>query len=55
MQCAAQFSEDNVWYRAVLNDVSEDNSTVTVHYIDFGNCEIVPLSRLDLFLILILI
>ncbi|NXN16658.1 TDRD1 protein, partial [Indicator maculatus] len=43
--CCAQFTVDNVWYRAAVTAcVSED--TVTAVYIDYGNSEVLPLSRL---------
>ncbi|NXX86387.1 TDRD1 protein, partial [Urocolius indicus] len=43
--CCAQFKEDNLWYRAaVLEHISED--IVLVVYIDYGNLEAVPLTRL---------
>eukprot|EP00116_Pleurobrachia_bachei_P013175 sb/3473437/ len=35
--CAAQFSEDDEWYRAVITAVSGDQ--VQVQYIDYGNEE----------------
>ncbi|EGD82979.1 hypothetical protein PTSG_03616 [Salpingoeca rosetta] len=41
--CAAQFTLDNVWYRAKITDVSGSN--VTVQYIDFGNKETLPAKR----------
>ncbi|XP_065699411.1 tudor domain-containing protein 1 isoform X1 [Patagioenas fasciata] len=43
--CCAQFTEDNLWYRAAVTEyVSEDS--VLVSYIDYGNYEVLPLTRL---------
>ncbi|NXF97342.1 TDRD1 protein, partial [Eubucco bourcierii] len=43
--CCAQFTEDNLWYRAAVTAyVSED--TVTTIYIDYGNVEVLPLTRI---------
>ncbi|NXC30206.1 TDRD1 protein, partial [Campylorhamphus procurvoides] len=43
--CCAQFTEDNLWYRAIVRAyVSED--TVLVDYVDYGNSDSVPLTRL---------
>ncbi|XP_069835842.1 tudor domain-containing protein 1 isoform X2 [Dendropsophus ebraccatus] len=42
--CVAQFTEDNTWYRAsVVRRVSEES--LLVGYLDFGNTEILPISR----------
>ncbi|KAF9183792.1 hypothetical protein BGZ51_003746 [Haplosporangium sp. Z 767] len=42
---SAKFTEDNQWYRAkVLRNVSESKS-VEVIYVDYGNSETIPLSR----------
>ncbi|XP_031619564.1 staphylococcal nuclease domain-containing protein 1 [Contarinia nasturtii] len=42
--CAAQFSEDNEWYRAKVEKVQGHNATIL--YVDYGNKETVPTSRL---------
>ncbi|XP_065528380.1 tudor domain-containing protein 1 isoform X2 [Lathamus discolor] len=43
--CCAQFTEDNCWYRAaVVTYVSEE--AVVAEYIDYGNSEVLPLTRL---------
>ena len=41
--CCAMFTADDGFYRAVVTKVS--SGTVGVHYIDYGNCEELPLSR----------
>jgi staphylococcal nuclease domain-containing protein 1 len=43
--CSAQFSEDKKWYRARVQRVNGVNS-YSITYIDFGNSESVPGSRL---------
>ncbi|XP_075922406.1 tudor domain-containing protein 1 isoform X4 [Petromyzon marinus] len=42
---SAQYSGDNVWYRAMILDVPSED-TVKVCYMDFGNCESLKVSRL---------
>ncbi|NXX92080.1 TDRD1 protein, partial [Centropus bengalensis] len=43
--CCAQFTEDDLWYRAaVIAYVSEDR--VLAAYIDYGNIEVLPVTRL---------
>lgn len=41
--CAAKFTMDDMWYRARIEKV--DGERVHVHYIDFGNKEIIPAAR----------
>ena len=42
--CSAQFSADNIWYRAKIIKVVE--KAYSVLYIDYGNSEVVPGPRL---------
>ncbi|CAH1997114.1 unnamed protein product [Acanthoscelides obtectus] len=42
--CAAKFTVDDVWYRAKVEKVQ--GGQATVHYIDYGNRETLPSSRL---------
>ena len=44
--CCAQFSEDCQWYRAVVED--NTNGTLTVRFIDYGNTETLPISRIKI-------
>ena len=45
MVCAARFSTDENWYRALVTDVSADQ-VVSVLYIDFGNSEELPFREI---------
>ncbi|RUS80335.1 hypothetical protein EGW08_011904 [Elysia chlorotica] len=40
--CAAKFSEDEAWYRGVVQSVS--NGEALVYFVDYGNTESVPLN-----------
>ena len=42
--CVALFSEDEAWYRAIVEDVSSDN--VRVRFIDYGNTEMMNLKNI---------
>ncbi|XP_078495054.1 staphylococcal nuclease domain-containing protein 1 [Ciona intestinalis] len=41
--CVARFTEDDMWYRARVEKVDKDK--LHVHYIDYGNKEIIPSNR----------
>lgn len=43
--CAAKFSEDNEWYRAKIEKV-EKGGNASILYVDYGNRELVPTTRL---------
>ena len=43
---AARFTEDNEWYRAKVRRNDREKQQAEVLYIDFGNSEVVPWSRL---------
>lgn len=44
--CAALSIEDKQYYRAVVQRVEDNNNTVVVRYIDYGNCERLPMVNL---------
>ncbi|XP_073250935.1 tudor domain-containing protein 7-like [Porites lutea] len=48
MFCCAQFTEDDGWYRARIVESPSGGDTPKVHviYVDFGNHETLPVSRL---------
>ncbi|KAM4636974.1 tudor domain-containing protein 1 [Discoglossus pictus] len=43
--CCAFFSGDGNWYRAMVADINQ-NGTVTVHFLDYGNIEEVTVDKL---------
>lgn len=43
---SAKFTEDNEWYRARVRRNDRENKTSEVVYIDYGNSEVIPWSRL---------
>ncbi|XP_041939544.1 tudor domain-containing protein 1 isoform X2 [Alosa sapidissima] len=44
--CAIKFSQDQHWYRGLVQTVSGDQQNARVLYIDFGNEEDVPFDRI---------
>lgn len=42
----AEFADDSSWYRAVVRE-KQDNATVLVAFVDFGNTATVPLSKIS--------
>eukprot|EP00128_Syssomonas_multiformis_P012836 Colp12_sorted_trinity150504_noHs@10777 len=45
-ECEAVWSEDGVYYKAVIEEISEDGSTATVVFPEYGNRDIVSVSSL---------
>ncbi|XP_048590347.1 tudor domain-containing protein 7-like [Nematostella vectensis] len=48
MFCVARFTEDDAWYRAQIQEciTNRDTTTVKVLYVDYGNTEYLPSTRL---------
>lgn len=46
MPCAALFPEDNIWYRASVIALNENE--IKVQYVDYGNCETVDINSIKL-------
>ncbi|XP_038071054.1 tudor domain-containing protein 6-like [Patiria miniata] len=44
--CLAKFTEDDVWYRAEILKINQAKQRALVYYVDFGNKEPLPWSRL---------
>lgn len=43
--CFAKFT-DEVWYRAVINEITENNTQIKVLYVDYGNTELIANDRI---------
>ena len=46
--CVAKYSGNNTWHRAMIVDMNVEEGggeTVTVQFVDFGNCEVVSPSQ----------
>ncbi|CAG8824298.1 27434_t:CDS:2, partial [Dentiscutata erythropus] len=43
---SAQFTDDDQWYRAKIKKIMNEKKSAEVIYIDHGNSEIIPLSRI---------
>ncbi|KAJ3146034.1 hypothetical protein HDU89_006764 [Geranomyces variabilis] len=44
--CSGQFSADDQWYRARVKKVNHVDKTYSVIYVDYGNAETIPATRL---------
>ncbi|KAJ3158927.1 hypothetical protein HDU86_002096 [Geranomyces michiganensis] len=44
--CSGQFTADDQWYRARVKKVNHADKTFSVIYVDYGNAETIPASRL---------
>ncbi|UYV72664.1 TDRD6 [Cordylochernes scorpioides] len=44
LECAALYSVDNLWYRAVVISAGQ-GSSITVYFLDYGNIETLPLHQ----------
>lgn len=46
MPCLAQSAADNVWYRAKIVSLNEPDQ-VKIHFIDYGNSEIMSMNNVS--------
>ncbi|PSN35049.1 hypothetical protein C0J52_15402 [Blattella germanica] len=46
--CCACYTADENWYRATVTAVEERESKVKVHYVDYGNTEYQPMSKVHI-------
>lgn len=44
--CIALYDEDKKWYRAEIVQLNDDNRTITVRFVDFGNYDGVPINNI---------
>lgn len=46
MPCLAQSAADDIWYRAKIISATEPDR-VTIHFVDYGNSEIVSMNNVS--------
>lgn len=44
--CATRYSQDGVWYRAIVINSSKDDECLSVNFVDYGNSEVTSLENL---------
>ena len=44
--CAAQYSEDGMWYRSVITQLNDSTQQAQVLFVDYGNSEVVKYNEL---------
>ncbi|GAB1603850.1 tudor domain-containing protein 7-like isoform X2, partial [Argonauta hians] len=44
--CAAQYTDNDAWYRAQILSLHPDKHQVEIYYVDYGNVETVPIDRI---------
>ena len=45
LQCAAQYPQDDLWYRVVLREITRDLTSATVYFVDSGRIHLLPVSQ----------
>ena len=43
--CCATFQHDEAWYRGEVVQVLEDRSEIRIHYLDFGDTDVVSMAN----------
>jgi len=46
--CAVKLSKDNAWYRAIIQNINQDQNMVEVFFVDNGNKEFITINEINI-------